>query len=124
MTTAPTIPARPVAPTAPAEYVRLVKCHNDAMRAFNRAVGRSYVDVPAAQTAISCELASRSEISRWLATDAGRAFAAQMHAYNAQVDAYNTALAGERQARINRRDANRVRAAACSRCYATHPGEC
>jgi hypothetical protein len=114
MTTTPIIPARPVAPTAPSEYVRLVERHNDAVRAGNR--GRaSFLDA----------FETLAALNRWLKqTDAGRAFAAQVDAYNAQVGAYNTALTAERQARINRREVNRVRAAACPRCCATHPGEC
>lgn len=51
--------------------------------------------------------------------------------YNRQVNAYNDQLRGQRaasrvaaQARQNRSEVAQARAAACPRCFSTHPGEC
>lgn len=44
--------------------------------------------------------------------------------YNEQAKAYNAALNALKQERRNAAQADAVRKAACSRCFATHAGEC
>src|SRR4051812_5855589 len=56
---------------------------------------------------------------------------AEVDAYNAQVHAWNHWVRASRQAkkvalqvRKNAAEVKAVRAAACTRCFTTHPGEC
>jgi uncharacterized protein YukE len=44
--------------------------------------------------------------------------------YNEAVDAHNAAVRAERQARVNARETQKVRAARCETCFCVHPGEC
>lgn len=52
--------------------------------------------------------------------DVAEAYENWRQEYNAGV----TKLHQERQARINAREIAKIRAAACTRCFATHAGEC
>lgn len=49
---------------------------------------------------------------------------AEVAEYNAAVDAHNAKVRAQRQARANAAEAAALRAAACTRCFSTHAGEC
>jgi hypothetical protein len=120
--------ARPVPPTQPDALRWLIKDHNMAMRALNNGIRYAHQIGPMNETVriglVEDIAAQRELIAEWYATVEGQAYRVAVATYNAQAATFNAQIKDDRQARTNRREVTKVRSAACSRCFATHAGEC
>jgi hypothetical protein len=72
----------------------------------------------------AARISAQAAVRAWWATADGAAYRAECEAFNAAITARKAARTGERQARANAASTAVVRNAACTRCFASHAGEC
>jgi len=106
----------------PEHVAELIRTANSLFRKWKASIGLG-LDVQAAS--IFEERAALVErLREWTVSPEGIAFRAAADERNAQVRGYIDGLLREKQARLNRAEAEAVRAAACPSCFATHAGQC
>lgn len=121
------LPPRPVVPTPPAsvaaEMAEDKALWDDVNAAFKAGLNGDYAALDGAADRLRVGLLHRPVRNEQQRTDRDR-WESAVRRYNEQAKAYNAALKARKQERRNAAQVAAVRAAACPRCFATHPGEC
>ena len=118
-TTLPALPSRPVQPNA----LRFLILHDNAHAAAGKRalmVGdfATYADTVRDRVRLG------QVIGRWYSTPEGVAYTRAAEEFNAALAARDAFREREGQAAANAAEVAAVRADACGRCFASHPGEC
>jgi hypothetical protein len=106
---------------------RHVQARLDRLSRADRALGAVLAGRAAVTAVTDCVLAVCADLTTTATREqlaAEAAYNRAVEAHNALANAYNARLRAAAQTRLNAREAAALRATACRRCMATHPGEC